>query len=124
MPEIRGLRELRAAFGELGERFEANAITAVSLGANAYKNDVQAGAPYKTGTLRRSIHAEPPEKEGTQVIALVGTDLPYARRLEYGFADKDKLGRTYNQPARPYFRPPLDQNKDKYLNIIKGGLFR
>lgn len=122
--EIRGMKELKGAFTELGQRMQANAMTAVTLGANAYKNDVQAGAPYKTGTLRRSIHVEPPEQKGGQVIALVGTDLPYARRLEYGFADTDSRGRTFNQPARPYFRPPLDQNKDKYISIIKGALMR
>jgi len=122
--EIRGMKELKDGFKELQQRMESNAVTAVTLGANAYKNDVQAGAPYKTGTLRRSIHVEPPEQKDGQVIALVGTDLPYSRRLEYGFADTDKLGRTYNQPPRPYFRPPLDQNKDKYIQIIKGALMR
>jgi HK97 gp10 family phage protein len=124
MAEIRGMKELKDGFKELGQRMEANAVTAVVLGANAYKNDVQAGSPYKTGTLRRSIHVSDPETKGNQVIAFVGTDLPYAARQEYGFADTDSRGRVYNQAARPYFRPPLDQNKDKYISIIKGALLR
>jgi len=124
MAEIRGMKELKDGFKDLQQRMEANARSAVILGANAYKSDVQKGAPYKTGTLRRSIHVSDPEGSGMQVVAYVGTDLPYAARLEFGFADKDSRGRVYNQTARPYFRPPLDQNKDKYIQIIKTGLLR
>lgn len=124
MAEIKGMSELKAAFKELGPRFGKNAVVGVTLAAQSYKNDVQAGSPYKTGTLRRSIHATPPEDSGGAVVVYVGTDLPYARRLEYGFADTDSRGRTFNQPARPYFRPPLDQNRDKYLKIMTEQLTR
>ncbi|MFA5212944.1 MAG: HK97-gp10 family putative phage morphogenesis protein [Methanoregula sp.] len=118
MTAIKGMSELKAAFKELGQKFGKNTVVGVALAAQSYANDVKVLSPYKTGTLRRSIHAEPPEEVKGAVVCYVGTDLPYARRLEFGFADKDKKGRTYNQPARPYFRPPLDQNRDKYLKII------
>ena len=115
MVEIRGMKELKDGFKQLEQRMSVNARSAVILGATAYKGDVQKISPYLTGTLRRSIHVSDPEGSGTQVIAYVGTDLPYARRLEYGFG---------NQAARPYFRPPLDENRAKYIKIIKDAMFR
>jgi HK97 gp10 family phage protein len=121
MTEIKGMKELKKAFGDLATKAERNQEIALKLAANEYKNDVQAGAPYDTGTLRRSIHVEPTsgiikDSQGRSYV-VVGTDVVYARRQEYGFADKDKLGRVYNQPAHPYFRPPLDTNFDKYQKI-------
>jgi len=118
MVEIKGMRELKKALSDAAKNAEKKQETALKLVAQEYSNDVKAGSPYRTGTLRRSIHVE---KESSTKM-LVGTDLPYARRLEYGFADKDKLGRVYNQAARPYFRPPLDTNKEKYRDIYAGAL--
>jgi len=121
MVEIKGMTQLKKAFGDLGKQMQRNQETALKLAANEYKNDVQAIAPYDTGTLRRSIHVEPKTgsvKDGEgRAYVLVGTDLPYARRLEFGFVGPDKLGRVYNQAPRPYFRPPLDDNFEKYKNI-------
>jgi HK97 gp10 family phage protein len=120
MVEIKGMKELKKAFDDLEKLAEKNQKTALKLTAQEYANDVKAGAPYDTGTLRRSIHVQMVDFKS----ALVGTDLPYARRLEYGFADKDKLGRVYNQSARPYFRPPLDQNWQKYQKTYLEALGR
>jgi len=120
MSEIKGMMELKKAFGDLAKMAEKNQETALKLAANEYKNDVQEITPYLTGTLRRSIHVEPvsPSK------MLVGTDLKYARRLEYGFVGADKIGRVYNQAPHPYFRPPLDTNFKKYQEIYLGALGR
>ena len=120
MSEIKGMAELKKAFSDLSKMAEKNQETALKLAANEYKNDVQEGAPYKTGTLRRSIHVEPVSSSKM----LVGTDLPYARRLEYGFIGPDKLGRIYNQAPRPYFRPPLDTQWQKYQKIYLEALGR
>ncbi len=114
MTEIRGLTELKQAFSGLSKQFEQRMRTAIKMTANAYKSDVQDIAPYRSGTLRRSIHVEMVSND----TALVGTDLEYARRLEYGFAGADSLGRVYNQQARPYFRPPIDKYIDKYRAIF------
>jgi len=124
MAEIRGMKELKEAFKNLNIQFGKNADTAVVLGGLSYIADVKKICPYKTGTLRRSIHVQPPEHKGGVVVAYAGTDLKYARRLEYGFADKDSRGRVYNQAARPYFRPPLDTNREKYINVIRKAMFR
>ena len=121
MVEIKGMRELKKAFQDMAKQAEKNQEIALKLTANEYKNDVQAIAPYDTGTLRRSIHVEPVSgiiRDGqNRAYVVVGTDLPYARRLEFGFVGADRLGRVYNQAPRPYFRPPLDSNFEKYKNI-------
>jgi len=110
---IRGMSNLKRAFKDLAKQGERNKSTALKIVGQEYANHVKAITPYKTGTLRRSIHVEPVSEN----TVLVGTDLPYARRLEYGFMDKDKLGRIYHQAPRPYFRPPLDQNFAKYQRM-------
>lgn len=110
---IEGMADLKRAFHDLATMAERNQEIALKIVANQYKTDVQRIAPYDTGTLRRSIHVEMINSGS----AIVGTDLPYARRLEYGFSDRDKRGRMYHQPARPYFRPPLDENWQKYQRM-------
>jgi hypothetical protein len=40
-------------------------------------------------------------------ICTLGTDLPYGRRLEFGFVGTDSIGRTYNQPPFPHVQPAL-----------------
>lgn len=120
MPGITGMIELRKAFKDLATMAERNQEIALKLVANEYKNDVQKGAPYDTGTLRRSIHVEMINSSS----ALVGTDLKYAKRQEYGFVDKDKLGRVYHQPAHPYFRPPLQNNWQKYRMMYLAAMNR
>ena len=115
---IKGLAALLKAFGASCEEMDKNITKAVKLTANEYKNDVQKVAPYKTGTYRRSIHVEMSGK-----VALVGTNLPYAKRLEYGFADVDSLGRVYDQKAQPHFRPTFDENIEKYKETFREALF-
>lgn len=105
----------------VAKRMKKSEATAVSLAANAYKNDVQEVIQYKTGTLRRSIHVEN-QMEGLSPVSVVGTDVPYARRLEYGFISKDSLERQYHQYAAPRWRPTFDNNLRKYERIIRDAL--
>ncbi|MYW43052.1 HK97 gp10 family phage protein [Streptomyces sp. SID161] len=59
-----------------------------------------------TGAYRNSWR---PEMRALPYGALctIGTDLPYGRRLEFGFSGTDSLGRTYNQPPFPHVQPAL-----------------
>jgi hypothetical protein len=41
-------------------------------------------------------------------VVTVGTMKPQGRRLEYGFADTDSIGRVYNQPPFPHVQPSID----------------
>ena len=71
-------------------------------------------APVDTGNLRSSItHRVVSDEE-----ARVGTNVDYAARIEFGFKDTDKLGRSYNQAAQPYLRPALDNNKARIEKMI------
>jgi hypothetical protein len=103
--------------GKLAATVMKNETIAVRLAGQEYANDVKAIAPYKTGTYRRSIHVEM-STEGLHPVALIGTDVPYGRRLEFGFYDTDSLGRKYQQYPRPHWRPAWDANLQKYRDIM------
>lgn len=108
-----------AAQGQMLER-------AMVAGALIVQNAAKQQAPFLTGTLRRSIHiggheemnpdgeggnVPEPEVDGASVAVYIGTDVEYARRLEYGFNGTDSLGRQYSQAAQPYLRPAADENQ-------------
>lgn len=126
-------RKLARLEREIAGEILENAVTA---GALLIANRAKQLAAYKTGTLRRSIHvgghtaltpdfAAGPAEGGAEFHDVggarssrdsaevqVGTDVPYARRIEYGFMGKDKLGRRYHQTPRPYLRPAFDELRD------------
>ena len=97
--------------------------TALTASALVAMNAAKRNAPFITSNLKRSIHVErtgaglEQPTTGTKIgapagrhVVAVGTNVVYARRVEYGFAGTDRLGRTYHQPAQPYVRPALDEN--------------
>lgn len=49
---------------------------------------------------------------------VVGSDAPYAARLEFGFHGSDILGRIYDQMAEPYLTPALEANADEAVAIM------
>lgn len=123
--EIVNLAEFRAQLAELGKGLAERAlVVAVKAGGLLIQNAAKEHAPYKTGELRRSIHMEVAESDDAHVVLDIGTDVPYAPRIEFGFADTDKLGREYHQEARPYLRPAFDENKDAAIAEINAALVR
>lgn len=82
-----------------GERVNPVLIAA----AQPVVNSAKAKCPVLTGTLRRSIEARIDADGGV----IVGSDVPYAARIEFGFAGADSLGRNYHQAAKPYLRPAI-----------------
>lgn len=130
--------KLRALGTALSGRTAERAVVA---GALIIQNEAKRRAPFRTGTLRRSIHigghtdkatdyqvpADVPELPGPDVSAhdvqvYVGTNLDYGRRIEYGFNQADSLGRVYNQAAQPYLRPAIDENGDRVRQEIADAL--
>ena len=82
-------------------------------------------SPVKTGHNRRSIASEVSGmgvvKQGTDAeIEKVVDDskLEAAVYSTSGYGGFLETG-TYKMPARPYFRPSLDKNKDKLIPAIK-----
>lgn len=142
---IEGSESLNRKFAALSEAARGRTLErAVTAGALIIQNAAKENAPYLTGNLRRSIHigghgdlapdrgdisavtgAKVPDPEVAQTSAAVyvGTDVEYARRVEYGFDGQDRLGRTYNQPAQPYLRPAIDDNGREVAREI-GDAFR
>ena len=51
-------------------------------------------------------------------VASVGTDRPQARRLEYGFAGVDSIGRRYNQPPYPHARPAVFEIEPQFIAAL------
>jgi hypothetical protein len=114
------------------ECLEDATVAAGLLLLNQIKSNAIAAGVYETGTLVRSYHLgghtdvspDFDSSEGYTDIGgviqgrdeysiLAGTNLPYARRQEYGFDDMtDSLGRTYHQKARPHIRPAFDEMAD------------
>ncbi len=115
--DFSALNLLTRDLGKLAATVMKNESIAVRLAGQEYANDVKAIAPYKTGTYRRSIHVEM-STEGLHPVALIGTNVPYGRRLEFGFVGADSLGRIYNQAPRPHWRPAWDSNMPKYERML------
>ncbi len=55
---------------------------------------------------------------GSPDYIYVGTNVKYARRIEYGFNGVDKLGRKYNQAAQPYLTPAYEKQKNRIGRAI------
>lgn len=72
------------------------------------------------GFLRKSI-THKVFKIGNKIVAIVGSGMVYARRLEKGFIGRDRAGRNVNQAARPFLRPAVSNNKDQIGLIISTG---
>lgn len=120
-------RALKAAAAALGGPGIERALVA---GALLIQNAAKQNAPVLSGTLRRSIHVgghtfgggggDIGGNSATQVA--VGTNLAYARRIEYGFSGADALGRVYNQAAQPYLRPAMDSERGAAIREVGAAL--
>jgi HK97 gp10 family phage protein len=124
-----GAEDLAKAFSKLADDIKGPALEAATRAAalpvlNQVRITVPEGGrtPYKTGTYRRSFHMETVEKSSERCRVEVGTDAPQARRLEYGFVGPDKLGRVYNQAARPHIRPALDENRGAAVDEFRAAI--
>lgn len=74
----------------------------------------------------RSAPGEPPKTDTGRLVAnifsilsadkqgvIVGTDIAYGKRLEFGFTGSDAKGRSINQGARPWLQPAFERMKPK-----------
>lgn len=59
-----------------------------------------------TGAYRSSWRAET-RLLPYGALCTIGTELPYGRRLEFGFTGTDSIGRYYDQPPFPHVQPAL-----------------
>ena len=100
------------------DKITAGAIKGVELASLNIEADVKRTSPIDIGTYRNSVHTTPAVVTDTSISVEIGSAMPYACRLEWGFMDIDSLGRMYNQAPRPHWRPAFDNNKEKTKQII------
>lgn len=133
---IKGTEQLVAKLRQLAQ-VTNGASTEAALRAGAAPIEARAKelAPYKSGSLRRSIHTEV-EVSGAKGKAFVGTDLEYAAVQEFGATISAKTGPylifqvggrwvrvpSVEIPAHPYLRPAFDQKKGEAVDEIKAAL--
>lgn len=86
----------------------------------AYASKPRTGPPgprIQTGDYVRSISLNM-ERQADTVSAVVGTNKPQGRRLEFGFVGTDSIGRHYNQPPYPHWRPALLEVQAPFLAAV------
>ena len=138
--EIENLKELTDKLKQIGEDVARRGLlTSLTAGALIVQNAAKENAPWRTGTLRRSIHTETVSSSSESAAVAVGTDVVYAAIQEFGgivtpkvanalvFQVPPKSGHWVNVqmveiPAHPYLRPALDENLDRIENEIVGAL--
>jgi len=86
--------------------------------ANEASQNVRRNKSVVTGNLVGSIHPQIGNVTADTVDVLIGTNLVYAKRVEYGFFGKDRIGRFYTQAPKPYLRPAFDAKKGEALAFI------
>lgn len=74
-----------------------------------------------TGEYRSSWTIDFTYDEGG-LAAVVGTDEPYGRRLEFGFAGADATGRIFNQPPYPHVWPAADEVEPDFVAALAAGI--
>lgn len=109
-----------AALTRLDRGVRAGTVRVTRTYGQVLRTRVRAGASGRpgpraqTGDYRRSIGLEL-LVVGEDVYAVVGTNAPQGRRLEYGFYNmRDSLGRLFHQPPYPHFGPALEQTAPTY----------
>jgi HK97 gp10 family phage protein len=126
--DVIGDEELRSKLQSLTAAVQGQVLAAaVMSGAQVIQNAAKEKAPYRTGTLKRSIHSEIEASDATRATAIIGTDVPYGAQVEFGGtitpkkkkllhwvdADgQDHFAKSVTQVARPYLRPAFDEKSD------------
>ena len=87
---------------------------------NADGSDPSApGEPPKKVTARLFQSLATDQRESPlEITGVIGTNVEYAKRLEYGFTGTDAAGRVVDQQPRPFLRPGLADNLPAIRRIL------
>lgn len=115
---IINIKEFEGQLDRLSDAVRAKVLEAALMtGATPIVNHWKQIAPYRTGTYRRSVHAEPLATTGSHSAAVqIGTDItepPYPVFLEFG---------TSRMAARPSARPAWDAEIGNAVEEVIGAL--
>ena len=123
-----GAGDLAAKFRTLADDIKGPALEATRAAALPVLNQVRITVSeggrtlHKDRTYRRGWHLETVEKTPERCTVIVGNDQPQGPGLEFGFVGADKLGRVYNQAARPHIRPALDENRGAAVDEFRAAI--
>jgi len=115
---IQGMEQLKANSEKLAKEARKAASASVLRQAEMVRDAIRTKAPQgPTGNLKRSAIAKlMPEKGEYPPIAIAGIDrriAPHAGIVEFG---------SSRAPAHPYFRPAVDETKDKVKENLKNDI--
>jgi hypothetical protein len=123
------------AFRDYPDRLKKHLGVAMTDSLHEVTKELKDRVPVKTGALRRSwneelpVKSNPDDASGIGFVGTLGTNLVYARIVEYGFQGIEIVSahtrsecfgrptrpftvpahtRTVNRPAHPYARPALE----------------
>lgn len=111
--EAFGIGVVAASFTTASRILEARTSASVAHWGHMLETRIKRNASGRpgpnapTGNYRRSWNTRLSRQNGLR-MASVGTNMPQAQRLEYGFHGTDSLGRHYDQPAYPHVGPAVD----------------
>lgn len=105
-----GHKAFMAAMSKAGAEVGPSVERKVSYWGHVLESRIKSRAPVRTGDYRRSWNTQ---LRG--MTAIVGTNKPQARRLEFGFVGSDSLGRVYNQAPQPHVRPSIEEIRRPFL---------
>jgi hypothetical protein len=122
---VTGVKELQAKFERIKLDMADTYAAALVAGAYPVINATKNGAPYKSGTLRRSYHIGTKSRDITKPQAADGMPQPVSRGGVAVVADGLRRGRTvevlvgtdveYAPPQeflhKPHLRPALEANR-------------
>jgi Bacteriophage HK97-gp10, putative tail-component len=115
---------LTPTLNNLPSLIQKKGVKAVQGGLEVFRNGAVENAPVITGRLKGSLQSG--SKEGIykveetseSVIGTLGTNVEYAKRIEFGFVGADKAGRKINQKGTFFLTRALTQNMDKIRTVI------
>ena len=122
---VKGADRISADWARAAATADTEAYTITRMFTRLLETSVKAHASGRpgprtpTGDYRRSIVGEVERRSGF-TVGTVGTNRPQGRRLELGFVGIDALGRHYNQPPYPHFRPALSKIEGGYVAALNG----
>jgi len=106
---------------------DCNKFKSLRTIAGRIQTEAKARVPVKSGELRDSIGIRYHQKYSGKMVAIIGSKLEYAHRIERGFIKADSRGHYYDQPAQPFLRPARRIHnakvmKELYRSELRGPL--
>ena len=101
----------RVLFEKYPERLQRALLPAMVESLSVVVKEIKDRVPHVSGTLRRSWNAElPPRAAGTGYVGRVGSNLDYARFIEFGFHGPEEVkahsrSSCFGRPTRPFLVP-------------------